>query len=158
MGRTNRIALPTVAALAIAGGLAIAQGGTAQEPGMRTLTLLQNKAKPTFVDVGRKSDSSFNPSPGDLTVFAGRLSQPDGSPAGRSQGYCVAADVRHRGEQCSYSFDLRDGQIDGEGKVVYGRRFSIPISGGTGVYEGARGSIEFTVGRRSDRAQIRLLP
>jgi hypothetical protein len=152
------MAVPTVAGLAIVGGLAIAHAGTAQEPGMRTLTLVQKKTKPTFVDLGRKSSSSFNPSPGDLTVFAAKLSQPDGTPAGRSQGYCVAADVRHRGEQCSYSFDLREGQIDGEGKVVYGRRFSIPVSGGTGAYEGARGSVAFTVGRRSDRLEIRLLP
>ena len=70
----------------------------------------------------------------------------------------IRGHLRHRGEQCSFSFGLRGGQLDGEGKIVYRRRFSIPISGGTGAYEGARGSIGFTVGRRSDRAEIRLLP
>ena len=157
MNRTIRTALPATAVLAVVGAVAIAHGGNAQQPDTRTLTLVQKNAKPTFVDLGRKS-TRFNPSTGDLEVFAGKLSLPGGSRAGRSQGYCVVADVRHHGEQCSYTFGLRGGQITGDGKVVYRRRFSIPVTGGTGAYEGARGTIAFTVGRRSTRTEIHLVP
>ncbi len=86
------------------------------------------------------------------------LADQSGKRVGRSQGYCVVADLAHRGEQCSYSFVLSDGQIAGEGNVVYRHRFAIPISGGTGAYAGAHGSIRFLIGRKSDTIEVSLLP
>lgn len=150
--------LACAAALGTLAALVATQVGSADQPQARTLTFTQRKSPPTFVDLGRKSRGPFNPTRGDLTVFAGRLADQSGRRAGRSQGYCVTADPAHRGEQCSYAFVLADGQIAGAGNVVYGRRFAIPISGGTGAYEGIHGTIRFLVGRKADTIEVTLLP
>ena len=42
--------------------------------------------------------------------------------------------------------------------MVYRHRFAIPISGGTGAYADAHGSIRFLIGRKSDTIEVSLLP
>lgn len=152
----SAFAVVVAAALAV---VVVAQSGSARSgPDVRTLAVVQHNEEQTFVDLGRRSRGPFNPTAGDLMIFSAALSDQRGTPLGRSEGYCVVADVSHRGEECSYSFALRDGQITGSGRTVYSRRFSVPVTGGTGAYEGARGSIVFEIGRKRAAIQIRLLP
>jgi allene oxide cyclase-like protein len=145
------IAATTAAVVAV-------QAGNAQGPGARVLTAVQPNGEHTFIDLGRRSKGPFNPTAGDLMIFSAPLLDESNKPLGRSEGYCVVADVSHRGEECSYTFALGDGQITGTGRTVYAHTFSVPVTGGTGAYEGARGSIRFEIGRKRDVVEIRLLP
>jgi hypothetical protein len=73
-------------------------------------------------------------------------------PGGFESTYCVIASQHPRRTfWCTRTFVLRKGQIVAAGAyddAPNGDDGTIPIVGGTGAYEGARGSLTTTVGRR----------
>jgi hypothetical protein len=64
--------------------------------------------------------------------------------------------------QCAATLRLRDGDIMGAFVFRGEEPRTVAVTGGTGAYEGARGSITFAeqkIGRRTlDQARIHLLP
>jgi hypothetical protein len=91
----------------------------------------------TTVDLGAKGDSV-----GDLLVFAnGIFDAANKTQIGRDQGYCVRTIVGKSWE-CFWTLTLKAGQITVEGPFLDEGDSLFAVTGGTGKYAGARGSMK----------------
>jgi hypothetical protein len=91
----------------------------------------------TTVDLGPKGDSI-----GDLLVFAnGVFDAANQTQVGTDQGYCVRTIVGKSWE-CNWTLMLKAGQITVEGPFMDEGDSLFAITGGTGKYAGARGSMK----------------
>ncbi len=145
-------ALGATAALA-AGGIA-AQGGSAQAPGTTTLTFFEPEANGTFriIDNAPKSPRKNPESPkyrfslGDQLIFTAPLLDKKG---GTRQGKLYAAATivggktfRDASAEATGTYVLTDkSQINVIGHFSFSGDLRLAIVGGTGRYEGARGSL-----------------
>lgn len=78
---------------------------------------------------------------GDLIVFVNAIYSADNRElVGRDEGYCIRVAVG-KSLECSWTLELKDGQITTQGTVVDDGDSTIAITGGTGRYIGARGSL-----------------
>jgi hypothetical protein len=149
-----KILLTTLAAGA-AVAAATALPATGQEAtGARTLTLtsVQAKGGERSIDAPPRGDSV-----GDRFVFASTLR--DGNAlAGRMEGDCLAVDLKYEGMQCTLTAVLADGSITLQGASL-GKRIpgaSAPsqdvyaITGGTGAYVGASGTMRRSGNGKTD--------
>lgn len=152
----------TLAVVAFGGALASAQGGG--QPGERTFSLLTQVSGFRDFDVPPKTKRGPNGrvSAGDGYTASWRVLSPSGAPTGVLHVQCVViAPGRAPVQQCHGTYLLRDGTIayslifggsaDGEDRSIIG---------GTGAYEGARGSVRsrlLTGGRRTEDT-FHLLP
>jgi hypothetical protein len=147
MKRSARI-VSLVAAIVLAAVLA--STGGAQPPGGRTFKLIEEDESAAFGDVAPKSRTSRNPrfSGGDMHVFTSRVFDEANRRVGRLYAQCITV----RGGrtfiqarfQCSATLELRDGTIAVNAAFRGNQRDEDVLSavtGGTGAYEGARGSI-----------------
>lgn len=149
-----------VLAVAIVSAFAVTSSAGSRQSSGRTLTLIEQDESSAFADTGAKSPNRRNPrfSGGDLHVFTSAVFNHANVRIGRLYAHCVAV----RGGrsfvralfQCTGTFVLRDGTI------VVNAAFRgnqddedvrLAVTGGTGSYEGARGSV--TV-RRLPRERI----
>ena len=160
----------TVAALAaITGATVVATTGSAQTAGGRTLTLFENIARErsTLVDNAPKSPSKnpessrFRLSPGDEVVNRTPvLDRKAGAGVGAAYAHAVVVKGR-RFESASLQahvvLALRDGTIALAGLVGAAQR-PLAVVGGTGAYEGARGSATEKETNGGAELTIRLLP
>ena len=90
----------------------------------------------TTVDLGAKGDSV-----GDLLVFAnGVFDAANKAQIGTDQGYCVRTIVGKSWE-CFWTLTLHAGQITIEGPFMDEGDSLFAVTGGTGKYSGARGSM-----------------
>ena len=90
----------------------------------------------TTVDLGPKGDSI-----GDLLVFAnGVFDSANKAQIGSDQGYCVRIIVGKSWE-CIWTLTLKGGQITVEGPFMDEGDSLFAITGGTGRYAGAKGSM-----------------
>ena len=144
MKRLAMLATAAVAATVIAGILTT--GGAAQAPGERTFKIIEGSAG-TFklIDNAPKARNPRNPrfSAGDAFVFTSPLFNEANRRIGNLHVYCAVTRcgrfARVRG-QCNGTFALRDGTL-AVSAVLRGGDASIAVIGGTGAYEGARGSV-----------------
>jgi allene oxide cyclase len=91
----------------------------------------------TTVDLGPKGDSI-----GDLLVFAnGVFDSANKTQVGTDQGYCVRTIVGKSWE-CNWTLTLKPGQITVEGPFMDEGDSVFAITGGTGRYAGAKGSMK----------------
>jgi hypothetical protein len=91
----------------------------------------------TTVDLGPKGDSI-----GDLLVFAnGIFDAANKAQIGSDQGYCVRITVGKSWE-CNWTMMLKGGQITVEGPFMDEGDSLLTITGGTGKYAGAKGSMK----------------
>jgi allene oxide cyclase-like protein len=110
----------------------------------RTLRFFEHDTQQGSLDLGEKGTS-----PGDQFVYAGDLfDHRGGTKVGRAGGFCTttSGDGQNAGEvSCTTNFVLASGQIVGEGLFdsadlfERGKTLPFPITGGTGIYRGARG-------------------
>jgi hypothetical protein len=110
------------------------------------------------IDIGKKGDSAGDRHISAFTVLA------DGQPTGRAHSDCLAVDNAYEGQMCAMVVMLPGGTISFQNAGLHkplgdadtsGERFA--VTGGTGVYSGARG--EMTVGEAEDGPiTITLLP
>ncbi len=138
-----------VVALAVV-ALSVGTGG-AQQPGERTFTLIEGEGGTFgFVDNPPKSkgqtEKTFTTSVGDMLVFASPLLDEAKARVGTLHASCVVTRGGKTGKaayQCTATFVLKDGAIavDVAFNEAQGANITIAITGGTGAYEGARGSI-----------------
>ena len=142
--RTSRlalcIALPAVAAAAVLGSGAVAQG-----PASGTLTLTELDRGSTYTHIrNTKTTSPRSNAQGDLIVFTNPLADASGQVVGRLHVDCVtttgARDFRKSVLTCGGVIVLRDGTLTLQATVGP----AIPtttgaITGGTGAYANARG-------------------
>jgi hypothetical protein len=91
----------------------------------------------TTVDLGAKGDSI-----GDLLVFAnGVFDSANKTQLGSDQGYCVRTIVGKSWE-CFWTLTLKAGQITVEGPFMDEGDSLFSVTGGTGKYAGAKGSMK----------------
>jgi allene oxide cyclase len=91
----------------------------------------------TTVDLGAKGDSI-----GDLLVFAnGVFDSANKTQIGSDQGYCVRTIVGKSWE-CNWTLTLKAGQITVEGPFMDEGDSLLVVTGGTGKYAGAKGSMK----------------
>ena len=91
----------------------------------------------TTIDLGAKGDSV-----GDLLVFAnGVFDAANKTQVGTDQGYCVRTIVGKSWE-CNWTLSLKGGQITVEGPFMDEGDSLFTVTGGTGKYAGAKGSMK----------------
>lgn len=169
--RIRRLALPlALAGCGAAAALApMASGGSASQPGSQTLRVGLVQATHHILDSPpraktRRGDPYI--SPGDGYVLTQRVLDGSGQRIGTAHLHCVATrGGRTSGRasaQCAATLKLRRGDITAAMAYRGEQDFEAAVTGGTGAYEGASGSISFAerrMGRRLVReARIHLLP
>src|ERR1700734_2902184 len=91
----------------------------------------------TTVDLGAKGDSV-----GDLLVFANKVYDAGNKmQLGTDNGYCVRT-VAGKSWECFWTLLLKAGQITVEGPFMDSGDSLLAVTGGTGKYAGARGSLK----------------
>jgi hypothetical protein len=91
----------------------------------------------TTVDLGAKGDSV-----GDLLVFANKVyDAANKTQVGSDQGYCVRT-VVGKSWECFWTLSLKAGQITVEGPFLDAGDSLMVVTGGTGKYAGAKGSMK----------------
>jgi hypothetical protein len=80
------------------------------------------------------------PHQGDLHVFAGTLHRGDHT-VGDYRGFCIVTVAGPQNLQCNVTADVwHHGQIVAVGDTAGGGRGTMPVAGGTGEFEGVRGT------------------
>ena len=99
-------------------------------------------------------------SPGDVVVARGWLRDPAGDRAGRAHSTFTVTGGKspNTTELATAVMQLDDGQLAIQGVIGTESTDVLPIVGGSGAYEGARGSVEITTGRRAVTFAINILP
>jgi len=91
----------------------------------------------TTVDLGAKGDSV-----GDVLVFAnGVFDAANKIQVGTDQGYCVRT-VVGKSWECNWTLILKSGQITVEGPFLDAGDSLFAVTGGSGKYAGAKGSMK----------------
>jgi allene oxide cyclase-like protein len=148
---------PIAAAAATAAVVAAltAGGGAGAQTGARTIDLTAVEQHCGGADNGRRGDSL-----GDLDACRGRLRDTAGAAAGRAHWTCVYLGSTRAGSDCTAAVTLRGGTLQAAGVLSHTSPRSVwAITGGTGSYAGARGTVELRqVSAKRTAARITLLP
>jgi hypothetical protein len=101
------------------------------------IVVVERPVGETTVDLGAKGDSV-----GDLLVFANKVYDAGNkTQVGSDNGYCVRT-VVGKSWECFWTLTLKAGQITVEGPFMDTGDSLFAITGGTGKYAGARGSMK----------------
>jgi allene oxide cyclase len=101
------------------------------------IKLVERAVGETTVDLGAKGDSI-----GDMLVFAnGVFDSANKTQLGSDQGYCVRT-VVGKSWECFWTLTLKAGQITIEGPFMDEGDSLMTVTGGTGAYAGAKGSMK----------------
>jgi hypothetical protein len=139
-------------AIAVATNAGPATAGTSQEPSTRsatTFTVHVHHGTDTSLDLG---DTGF--SAGDQDLFTGPLTR-HGTHVGHLVGSCTTARAGKTSadQLCEFVLHLGKAQITTAGTVSSGQQgpstFTLPILGGTGRYDTAKGQIAVTPSNRA---------
>jgi allene oxide cyclase len=123
-----RIAKTAALALAM-----VATAATASE----SFKVVEHADTDTTIDIGKKGDSV-----GDLLTFANPVFDADNKQqVGQDQGYCVRV-LAGKSWECFWTLILKDGQITSEGPFYDDGDSVMAVTGGTGHYSGAKGSLK----------------
>ncbi len=128
------------AGLAVAGlaALAALAVGTAGGNAARATTIhvVEHATTDVVTDTGKKGDTA-----GDLLTFANALfDAADKAKVGTDQGFCVRT-VVGKAWECWWTATLAKGQLTVEGPFLDSGPSTLAITGGTGAYADARGSM-----------------
>ena len=128
-------AVMVVCALGFGLGAASATSGIA---GPITLTVFEHSTTDKVIDVGRHGDST-----GDILTFHNKLfDETDTTKVGTLQGQCVRESPRAGTWECWWTMSLADGQVTVEGPFSDTSNPAFAVTGGTGIYENVRGSMQ----------------
>ena len=101
------------------------------------IVVVERPVGETTVDLGAKGDSV-----GDLLVFANKVYDAGNkTQVGSDQGYCVRT-VVGKSWECFWTLTLKAGQITVEGPFLDEGDSLMIVTGGTGKYAGAKGSMK----------------
>jgi allene oxide cyclase len=101
------------------------------------IQLIEHADTDATLDLGAKGDSV-----GDLLTFANPVyDAANKTPVGSDQGYCVRV-IAGKSWECFWTLRLKDGQITIEGPFYDAGDSVMAVTGGTGKYAGAKGSMK----------------
>jgi len=122
-----------VVAVAAWGG----ERGKPQSKGGKTITVIEHATTDATTDTGAPGDSA-----GDVLTFANDVfDRTDTRKVGTDQGYCIRT-VAATSYECNFTTLLADGGLVVEGPFYDARDSVLAITGGTGRYRNARGTME----------------
>ena len=103
-----------------------------------TITVVEHATSDRVADVGKQGDS-----PGDVLTFHNKVyDETDTDVVGKDQGYCVRISPKQGSWECIFTTFLEDGSITVE-TPFYDAADSVgAITGGTGAYANAGGSMD----------------
>lgn len=102
----------------------------------QTITVVERAISDTVVDIGPKGDSL-----GDILAFSNPVyDAANKNKIGTDQGHCVRVAVGKSWE-CLWTMRLKEGQITVEGPFYDAADSVMAVTGGTGKYAGAKGSL-----------------
>jgi allene oxide cyclase len=128
----NRFTAPAGLAAALAATALCAPAFAAEH-----ITVVERPVGETTVDLAAKGDSV-----GDMLVFAnGIFEAANKAQIGSDQGYCIRTIVGKSWE-CFWTLTLQAGQITVEGPFMDEGDSLLAVTGGTGKYSGAKGSMK----------------
>jgi hypothetical protein len=124
--------------LATVAGVSVLLWAAAQPAGAAEhLQMVERALTDTTVDLGAKGDSV-----GDLLTFANPVyDAANKTQLGTDQGYCVRV-VVGKSWECFWTLILAGGQITVEGPFSDSGDSTMVVTGGTGKYAGAKGSMK----------------
>ena len=103
----------------------------------RSITVIEHATTDTTTDTGTSGDSV-----GDILTFANDVfDATNATKAGSDQGYCVRV-VAGTSYECTWTTILPGGQIVVAGPFYDAKDSTLAITGGTGRYRNARGTME----------------
>jgi hypothetical protein len=153
-----------ISAVALAATAAVFVPGSAAQSGAPeplTVQFRHSEAKVSLVDIGPKM-TRLRPSesPGDLAVGSARLRDASGAIVGRMHQSFMVTGGRGEAttEQVNATVVLRDGQITLQGVSDNSKPDAplvVAITGGTGRYDGARGSAHIAETRTAVSFELR---
>jgi allene oxide cyclase len=119
----------------VAGTLAVMAAFPA--PAGEKIQLVEHADTDATLDLGAKGDSV-----GDLLTFANPVyDAANRTQAGSDQGYCVRV-IAGKSWECFWTLRLKEGQITIEGPFYDAGDSVMAVTGGTGKYAGAKGSMK----------------
>jgi|1185.fasta_scaffold720499_1 allene oxide cyclase len=111
----------------------------AQPKATTTVHVIEHGSTDTVVDTDGDGDIST----GDLLTFHNKVfDATDDHRVGRDMGDCVRIDNRRSTWECRWTTFLADGQITVEGPFYDTKPTVLAITGGTGAYSNAQGSMD----------------
>ena len=103
----------------------------------KSITVIEHATSDTTTDTGASGDSV-----GDILTFANDVfDATNATKAGTDQGYCVRV-VAGTSYECTWTTFLPDGQIVVAGPFYDAKDSTLAITGGTGRYRDARGTMD----------------
>lgn len=135
----KRVLLPLLGAFAAMLVVAAVAGGHGSK-GHRSLELVGTEASFNFVDADPKQANPDNdpPTPGDAFFISETITK-QGEDFGSLYVHCTF--ITDAVTQCIATFDLPNGQITLQGVLQDVPDFTVAVTGGTGDYSGASGTM-----------------
>jgi hypothetical protein len=137
MGRRLGVLGAAIALVALAvGAVNPAFGSSGDDDKQRTIRVVSITAEEEFLDLGAEGFSL-----GDQIVFSENLLK-GGEQVGHTGAVCTFTSLERQEVQCVGTAWFRGGQITVQGLIAVGGEpepFVLPITGGSGKYEGAEG-------------------
>ena len=133
----------------------IAQARTTHGSRASTVTVIEHAKTDKVIDVGKKGDST-----GDILTFHNDLyDETDTTKVGTDQGQCTRMSPKDGTWECWWTTSLQDGQITIEGPYLDASNTVLAaVTGGTGQYENARGTMEASCKGSECTMTFKLIP
>ena len=146
--------IAAAAVLAVGVSIAVTSVGGAQQSGERTLKFVEKGGSGKFIDNPPKASKRHpRPSAGDELLFTTGLYDTNNARAGTVRGHCVKEPGAGNAFDCQADATLKDGTLALSAVTnETSLKTVIAITGGTGAYEGARGSIVSIARSHADNA------
>ena len=154
MRRKGMAVVAFVAGAALVFGLGVAAAGS-RITGPVTVTVVEHAKTDKVIDVGKKGDST-----GDILTFHNDLyDETDTTKVGTDQGQCTRMSPKDGTWECWWTTSLQDGQITIEGPYLDASNTVLAaVTGGTGQYENARGTMEASCTGSECTMTFKLIP
>ncbi len=144
----RKLAIAVAMGLLVSAAVAVSVPAGAGGGGRIVIKVVERATTDEVIDVGAPGDSA-----GDLLTFANRLfDQTNTTKVGRNQGSCIRISPARGIWQCGWTAWLGDGSVTVEGPFFDSRESTLAITGGTGAFRDASGSMH--LGFRSDPAEF----
>jgi allene oxide cyclase len=138
MKRVLSIVVPLAGVLLLAVAVSAWAGGDDRSGNSgKTLTVVEHATTDATTDTGDPGDTA-----GDVLTFANDVfNAGDTAKVGTDQGYCIRV-VKGAAYECTWTTFLAGGQIVVAGPFLDAGNSTLAITGGTGRYRGARGTMD----------------
>jgi hypothetical protein len=112
--------------------------GSAAATGPAKITITNRQVSEARVDVGRHGKS-----PGDMEIIRQRLFDRTSKQIGRAELMCTFVDSR-RSRICRGTYFMPKGRLVVGGSLSFRQFYELAVTGGTGLYDNARGTVTVT--------------